>query len=262
MNEIKAGGLIMDRIEKSIEKYKELFGNGVPAAYAADPEFQDILSRFIFGEVFYQGNLDEKQRELITLVVLATNQTFPQLKAHVGAALNVGLTPVEIKEAVYQCAPYIGFPKTLNAIHEVNEVFKAKNIALPIESQQQVNEETRFDKGLSVQGEIFGEVIAKMRETAPANQKHIQDYLSAFCFGDFYTRKGLDLKTRELLTLCIVSSLGGAEGQVKAHVQGNKNVGNDKETLITAITHCLPYMGFPRTLNALNCINEVIPENE
>lgn len=250
----------MDRIEKSKEKYKQLFGNGVPAAYATDPEFQDILSRFIFGEVFYQGNLDDKQRELITLVVLATNQTFPQFKAHVEAALNVGLTPVEIKEAIYQCAPYIGFPKTLNAIHEMNGVFEAKNIALPIESQQQADEETRFDKGLSVQVEIFGEVIAKMRETAPANQKHMQDYLSAFCFGDFYTRKGLDLKTRELLTFCIVSSLGGAEGQVKSHVQGNKNVGNDKETLITAITHCLPYMGFPRTLNALNCINEVIPE--
>ncbi|MBT2722601.1 carboxymuconolactone decarboxylase family protein [Bacillus sp. ISL-46] len=252
----------MDRVEKSKEKYKQLFGNGVSAAYATDPDFQDILSRFIFGEVFYQGNLDDKQRELITLVVLATNQTLPQLKGHVGAALNVGLTPVDIKEAVYQCAPYIGFPKTLNAINEVNEVFKAKNIALPIESQQQVDEETRFDKGLSVQVEIFGEVIAKMREAAPSNLKHIQDYLSAFCFGDFYTRGGLDLKTRELLTLCIVSSLGGAEAQVKAHVQGNLNVGNDKETIITAITHCLPYMGFPRTLNALNCINEIIPEKE
>ena len=198
---------------------------------------------------------------MITLVVLATNQTLPQLKAHVSAALNVGLTPVEIKEAVYQCAPYIGFPKTLNAINEVNEVFKAKNIALPIESQNTVDEDNRFDKGLAVQVEIFGDVIAKMRENAPANQKHMQDYLSAFCFGDFYTRGGLDLKTRELLTLCIVSSLGGAEGQVKAHVQGNKNVGNDKETLITAITHCLPYMGFPRTLNALACVNEMLPEN-
>ncbi|MEH7743643.1 carboxymuconolactone decarboxylase family protein [Neobacillus drentensis] len=251
----------MDRIEKSKEKYKQLFGNGVPAVYAADPDCQDILSRFIFGEVFYQGNLDDRQRELITLVVLTTNQTLPQLKAHVGAALNVGLTPVEIKEAVYQCAPYIGFPKTLNAISEVNEVFKAKNIPLPIESQKTVEEENRFDKGLSVQVEIFGEIIAKMQEATPSNQKHIQEYLSAFCFGDFYTRGGLDLKTRELLTLCIVSSLGGAEGQVKAHVQGNLNVGNDKETLITAITHCLPYMGFPRTLNALACINEIIPEN-
>ena len=251
----------MYRIQKSKEKYKLLFGNGVPAEYATDPDFQDILRRFIFGEVFYQGNLDDKQRELITLVVLATSQTLPQLKAHVVAALNAQLTPVEIKEAVYQCAPYIRFPKTLNAIHEVNEVFKSKNIALPIESQKQVNEENRFEKGLSVQVEIFGDIIPKMQASVPSNQKHIQEYLSAFCFGDFYTRGGLDLKTRELLTLCKVSSLGGAEGQVKAHAQGNLNVGNDKETLITAITHCLPYMGFPRTLNALACINEIIPEN-
>ncbi|MBV6737661.1 carboxymuconolactone decarboxylase family protein [Priestia megaterium] len=251
----------MDRVEKSKEKFKQLFGDGVPATYATDPGFQDILSHFIFGEVFYQGNMDDKQRELITLVVLATNQTLPQLKAHVSTALNVGLTPVEIKEAVYQCAPYIGFPKTLNAINEVNEVFKAKNIALPIESQKTVDEDNRFQKGLAVQVEIFGDVIKKMHESAPANQKHIQEYLSAFCFGDFYTRSGLDLKTRELLTLCIISALGGAEGQVKAHVQGNLNVGNDKEILITAITHCLPYMGFPRTLNALACVNEIIPEN-
>lgn len=251
----------MDRVEKSQEKFKQLFGEGITAAHATDPDFQDILSHFIFGEVFYQGNLDDKMRELITLVVLATNQTLPQLNAHVHAALNVGLTSVEIKEAVYQCAPYIGFPKTLNAINEVNEVFKAKNIALPIESQKTVDEENRFDKGLAVQVKIFGDVIKKMQESAPSNQKHIQEYLSTFCFGDLYTRGGLDLKTRELLTLCIITALGGAEGQVKAHVQGNKNVGNDKETLIAAITHCLPYMGFPRTLNALACVNEIIPEN-
>jgi len=251
----------MDRVEQSKEKYKQLFGDGVPAAFATDPDFQEILSRFIFGDVFYQGNLDDRQRELITLVVLSTNQTMPQLKAHVGAALNVGLTPVEIKEAVYQCAPYIGFPKTLNAINEVNDVFKTKTILLPIESQKTVDEENRYHNGLAVQVEIFGDAIKKMQDSAPANQKHIQDYLSAFCFGDFYTRGALDLKTRELLTLCILSALGGADSQVKAHVQGNKNVGNDKETLISAITHCLPYMGFPRTLNALSFINEIIPEN-
>ncbi|MNW43639.1 Carboxymuconolactone decarboxylase family protein [compost metagenome] len=144
-------GECMNRIEKNQETYKKLFGDGVPAAYATDPDFQDILSRFIFGEVFYQGELDDKQRELITLVVLATNQTLPQLKAHTQAALNVGLTPVEIKEAIYQCAPYLGFPKTLNAIAEINEVFKGKNIVLPLESQKQVEEENRLDKGLAVQ---------------------------------------------------------------------------------------------------------------
>ena len=251
----------MNRIEKSTKKHTQLFGEGTGGVRATDPGFQDIMSYFIFGEVFYQGNLDDKMRELITLVVLSVNQTLPQLKAHVAAALNIGLTPIEIKEAVYQCAPYIGFPKTLNALGEVNEVFTAKGIALPIESQQTTDEENRLEKGVAVQTAIFGDIITKMRTNAPANQAHIQDYLSAFCFGDFYTRDGLSLKTRELLTLCIVSALGGCESQVKAHVQGNKNVGNDKETIIAAITHCLPYMGFPRTLNALACINEIIPEN-
>lgn len=251
----------MNRVEKSEEKFKQLFGDKVPPTFSTDPDLQNIMSRFIFGEVFYQGNLDDKMRELITLVVLTTNQTLPQLKAHIHAALNVGLTPVEMKEALYQSAPYIGFPKTLNAINEANEVFQENNIALPIASQMTVDEDNRFDKGQDVQVAIFGDVIEKMRESAPINQMHIQDYLSAFCFGDFYTRGGLDLKSRELLTLCIICALGGAEGQVKAHVQGNLNVGNDKKTLISAITHCLPYMGFPRTLNALACVNEVIPEN-
>lgn len=71
----------MNRIEKSQETYKRLFGEGVPAAYATDPELQDILSRFIFGEIFNQGALDDKQRELITLVVLVTNQTLPQAQS-------------------------------------------------------------------------------------------------------------------------------------------------------------------------------------
>lgn len=252
----------MNRTQKSKQKLKQLFGEEESEIHTTDPDLKDILNHFVFGEVFYQGDLNDKVRELITLAILTVNQTFPQLKAHVSAALNIGLTPVQIKEVVYQCAPYIGFPKALSAINEVNDVFKAKNIALPVNSQKTVNEETRFDKGLAVQVEIFGDVISKMRENAPAKQMHIQNYLSAFCFGDFYTRSGLDLKTRELLTLCIVSSLGGAENQVKAHVQGNKNVGNEKDTLIAAITHCLPYIGFPRTLNALSSINEIFPENK
>ena len=251
----------MDRIEKSRDKHMELFGKGTGGAGATDPDLQEIMTHFIFGEVFYQGSLSDKVRQLITLVVLTVNQTLPQLKAHVGAALNTGVTPVEIKEAVYQCAPYTGFPKVLNAINEVNEVFKAKNIPLPVKSQTTVDEENRLEKGVAVQTAIFGDIIAKMRQNAPANQQHIQHYLSACCFGDFYTRNGLDVTTSELLTLCIVSSIGGCESQVKAHVQGNKNVGTNKETMITAITHCLPYMGFPRTLNALACINEIIPEH-
>ena len=252
----------MNRVKLSTEKFEELFGKHVGPLAETDPDLQEMLNRFIFGEIFYHGNLTDKMRELITLVVLTTNQNPEQLKAHVFAALNVGVSPVEIKEAIYQCAPYLGFPKTINAIQQVNGVFETANVKLPVESEKQVTEETRFDEGLKVQKRIFGDVIDKMHQTAPENQKHIQNYLSAFCFGDIYTRGGLDLKSRELLTLCILSALGGCESQVKSHVYGNLSVGNDKNTMLEAITQCLPYMGFPRTLNAIACVNEVIPENK
>ncbi len=251
----------MNRIELSGKKFKELFGDVTSPAEATDPDFQEMLNRFIFGDVFSQGNIEDTTRELITLVVLTASQALDQVPAHVFAALNTGATPVEIKEALYQCAPYVGFPKTLNALSRANDVFEKAGIKLPVESQKQVSEETRFDEGLKVQKSIFGPIIDQMHANAPDNLKHIQNYLSAYCFGDIYTRSGLDLKTRELLTLCILISLGGCESQVKSHIMGNKSVGNSRETLISAITQCLPYTGFPRTLNALTCLNEVLPED-
>lgn len=72
------------------------------------------------------GDLDRPTRELITCTVLSVMQTLPQLKAHAAAALQVGVKPIELREAVYQCAPFIGFPKTLNAIGVINEVFREK----------------------------------------------------------------------------------------------------------------------------------------
>ena len=83
------------------------------------------------------------------------------------------------------------------------------------------------------------------------------DYLSSWCFGDTYTRRGQDLKMRELLTFAAISALGGCESQVKSHVQGNLNVGNSKQMLIDTLAQMLPFIGFPRTLNALACVNAV-----
>ena len=128
--------------------------------------------------------------------------------------------------------------------------------SLPTPPQGSVTEEDRLEKGLDVQRRIFGrEHIDAMRAAAPAETKHMQDFLSAHCFGDFYTRGALDLKTRELITFSAICALGGCEPQAKAHAAANVSVGNSRETLIEAATLLLPFMGFPRTLNALACID-------
>ncbi len=250
----------MDRVELSEKKMTELFGTTETALQANDPDFVEMQNRFIYGEVAYQGDLSDSLRELITLVVLTTSQTLEPVADHVKAALRVGTPAPEIKEAIYQCVPYIGFPKTAKALELVNNTFTEQGITLPVQSHKQVTEETRFDQGLQVQKSIFGEIIDQMHKNAPANLKHIQNYLSAFCFGDIYTRSGLNLQTREILTLCVLITLGGCESQVKSHIHGNVRVGNSKETLITVISMCIPYIGFPRTLNALSCLNEICAE--
>ena len=88
---------------------------------------------------------------------------------------------------------------------------------------------------------------------------HIQDLLSANCFGDHFTRTGIDVKTRESLTFSILVSLGGCEGPVKGHVAANQNVGNDRAVLLDVITQLFPFIGYPRTLNALRDLNEAAP---
>ena len=132
-------------------------------------------------------------------------------------------------------------------------------MALPLESQSTTTAETRQDKGLAVQTEIVGSRISDMYNNSPKDLLHIQEYLSANCFGDFLTRTGLHLKTREMVTLSFLIAMGGTESQIKGHIQGNANVGNDRQTLINLMTHLIPYVGYPRTLNAINCLNEILP---
>ncbi len=100
-------------------------------------------------------------------------------------------------------------------------------------------------------------LVESLYTSAPHDQVHIQHYLSANCFGDHYTRTGIDVPTRELLTLSMLVALGGCEAQVKVHVAANPNVGNSRARLIDVLTQLLPFIGYPRTLNALRVVDEV-----
>ena len=237
------GVKVMDRVRLAEKNRQKFLGDYQSLLTRTDPDLIAMKERLVYGEIVERGTLNDHQRMLVTLVALAASRTLEEMKIQTEAALRVGLSPVEIKEALYQCAPYIGFPGTESALRLVNEAFVEKGIPLPVESQATVTEESRFRDGLTAQKAIM------------------VNCLSAFCFGDFYTRKSLDLKTRELLTFSIVSALGGCEAQVKAHVQGNANMGNTRQNLIDALAQMLPYIGFPRTLNALGCVNAVMQDS-
>ena len=255
----------MDRIETCKQNYTALFGGEALTGQGTDPEMMDILQKFIFGEVFQTGNLTLQQREMITCITLATIQTLPQLKAHAGAALNVGVKPEELREVIYLTAPFIGFPKMLNAIATVNEVFKERGINLPLEPQGTVTEANRHETGKAIQDKLYPGGISSVMEGIPGNMgKNVEQFLTDYFFGEIYSRGTLDLKTRELLGYCVLTALE-AESQLQSHYHGNINVGNTPETLTAAVIQCLPYIGFPAAIKALRIIKQeyarTTPEN-
>jgi len=243
------------------KNHEALFPNHQSTLKVTDPELIEVFDNFAFDDVLQYGTLDTKTRLMVILAAMIACQAVSEYKVMLNVALNEGVTPIKVKEILYQSVPYVGMAKVFDFLHATNDVFTSQGIPLPLEGQSTTSPETRNAQGLAVQKSIFGEMIDRMYEESPADQLHIQHYLSANCFGDYYTRTGLDIKMRELLTFAMLLSLGGCEPQLIGHIQGNVNVGNGKEVLLSTTTQLLPYVGYPRILNAIRCINEVIPES-
>lgn len=218
-----------------------------------DPEFFERFEHFAFDEVVNEDGqqLDAPTRFLAILATLigcggtdAYNELLPK-------ALDNGVTPVMVKECVYQAADYLGYGRMLPFLKATNAVFEQLGISMPLPAQSTTTMDDRLEKGVAAQVTIFGEGMNEAWK-----KSHINRWLADNCFGDYYTRTGLDLKQREMITFCFIMAQGGCEPQLTAHAKGNMNIGNDKAFLTRVVSQCLPYIGYPRSLNAISCINK------
>lgn len=225
--------------------------------YKTDPEFMERFAHFAFEEVVNEEGqtLDEVTRHTAILAALLGCQGIDEFRLELPRALDAGVTPVMAKEVIYQAVDYLGIGRVLPFLDAANEILTSRGVSLPLEGQAATTMEDRLEKGAAAQAEIFGEA---MKEAWKAG--HINRWLAANCFGDYYTRTGLDLKQREMITFCFLAAQGGCEPQLTAHARGNLNLGNDKDFLIRVVSQCLPYIGYPRSLNAISCVNKAASE--
>ncbi len=222
--------------------------------YQTDKEFLDFFDEFAFNEVANEetAQLDPKTKYLAVLASLLGTSSFDYFKVIVPKALEAGLTPVQVKEVIYQAAAYLGMGRAYPFITAANEVFESLNIELPLESQSTTTKETRLEKGVECQVKIFGPNMKDFYKASAMNR-----FLAGNCFGDYYTRGGLNLQERELITFFFLIAQGDAESQVTAHTYGNMSQGNGKDVLLKAIIQCVPFIGYPRSLNAIAIVNKV-----
>lgn len=221
--------------------------------YRTDPEFAERFEHFAFNEVVNEENqqLVPSTRYMAILATLIGCSGVDAYKEMLPKALENGINPITAKEIVYQATDYLGYGRMLPFLKVTNEILTERGIELPLDGQATTTLDDRLKKGIEAQAEIFGE---HMKEAWKAG--HINRWLAANCFGDYYTRNGLNLSERELITFCFLMAQGGCEPQLIAHAKGNMNMGNDKDFLIKVVSQCLPYIGYPRSLNALVCINK------
>ena len=221
--------------------------------HETDPEFMERFEHFAFEEVVNEPGqqLDDVTRHMAILAALMGCQGTEAFRLELPCALDAGVTPVMAKEIVYQAVDYLGIGRALPFLQLVNEALVSRGVKLPLEGQATTTMENRLEKGARAQADIFG---PNMLEAWKAG--HINRWLAANCFGDYYTRTGLTLAQREMITFCFLAAQGGCEPQLTAHAKGNMNLGNDREFLIRVVSQCLPYIGYPRSLNAVTCVNK------
>lgn len=112
-------------------------------------------------------------------------------------------------------------------------------------------EKTRFEYGMKQLQKIDGAggeaVIESLQDISPDLGK----YIIEFAFGDIYTRNGLNLQEREIITITSLLTAGGCEPQLRVHINGALNVGVTPEKIVETFLQCIPYTGFPKVLNAI-----------
>ena len=244
-------------ITENAKKYHEKMFPGYHSSFVeTDPEFIERFDNFAFDEVVNSDDLDDHTRMMAILAVLIGCQGIDEYRAMLPAALNFGVTPVEAKEMVYQAVAYLGIGRVFPFLHVVNETLTEHGVNLPLEGQSTTTTENRLHGGIRAQVDIFGEEMRDFWKSGPEESRHINLWLTDNCFGDYYTRTGLDYRQREMITFCFLAAQGGCEPQLTSHASANMRIGNDRSFLIKIISQCIPFIGYTRSLNALRCVNE------
>ena len=222
-----------------------------------DPAYWERFAHFALDEVVNEPGqqLDAVTRHMAILATLIGCGGVDAFRETLPAALDAGVTPIEAREIVYQATDYLGYGRTLPFLDVLNDGLRQHGVSLPLPDQTTTTLDDRLEKGVDAQAAIFGE---HMREAWKAG--HINRWLAANCFGDYYTRTGLNLRQREMITFCFLMAQGGCEPQLTAHARGNMNLGNDRDFLTRVVSQCLPYIGYPRSLNAIACIGKAAEE--
>lgn len=227
---------------------------GLDATRSPVPGLDDLLAEAVYAGIWGRPQLAQAERAICTLAVLSALQRLPALKSMVATALRLSLTPRNIVEVFVQAGLYAGFVTTDASVAVAQEVFQAAGLSLALEAPSDDSTEALERKGREVMAQLHG-------ARAPGNSVTAALYPTAirYGYGELWSRPGLNHRQRMLCALAAFTALG-LEGQLRKFAKSAGNLGLTREEVIEAVIQTAPYGGFPRALNGLAVISDVLAD--
>ncbi|WP_406690566.1 carboxymuconolactone decarboxylase family protein [Saccharopolyspora sp. ID03-671] len=266
MNESSSSSAQTDtRYERGLAVLGEMSGARGTAIVDALADIAPDLGRFVvewaYADIFDRPGLDLQERELATIGALAAlGDTAPQMNFHIDAALRVGVTPVEMVEALVHLVPFTGFPRALNAIGVARAVFADND--LTVDPVVMDDGRDRYERGVEnlirIDGQHGLDVVAFLKDISP----DLARYVVEFSFGDIYHRPWLSPQRKQLVTVAALTAFGDTAPQLAVHIGAALNVGLSPAQVVETLTQVTAYVGFPYVLNAISTAREVFEKRD
>lgn len=212
-----------------------------------------------YGAIWSRPGLALEDRMICALAALASIQRLPKLRRHVGAALDLGLTPRAILEVLVQIGIYAGFAASEEAVEVAAAEFAARDVAMPEEPASTDSLEALTERGRKLMEQLHGD-RARQGYAAPGNTVTGALYPLAiqYGYGEIWFRPGLDLRRRALVAVAAFTAL--KLDQVKKFGESALNLGLSRTEVIEAVIQTAPLSGFAPALNALGALSEALGE--
>ena len=234
---------------------QRLFGDddGAPAV------MRDLNAEVSYGAIWSRPGLALEDRMVCALAVLAAVQRLPKLRRHVGAALDLGLTPRAVVEVLLQIGIYAGFAASEEAVEAAAAEFAARQLAMPEEPTESESLEALSERGRKLMEQLHGD-RARQGYAAAGNPVTGAPYPLAiqYGYGEIWFRPGLALRQRALVAVAAFTAL--KLDQVRKFGQSALNIGLTRTEVIEAIIQTAPLTGFAPALNALGGLSDALKD--
>lgn len=233
-----------------------------------------IVFIFLFSNILntqaltrYDQSLTAKQKSLIAISVLTAKGDLTRLKTELNAGLDAGLSINEIKEAIVHLYAYCGFPRSIRGLQTFMEVLddrkgKGKIDETGADASPVIQDQGKYDRGKKVLGELTHAPQDRPLSGYGAFAPVIDTFLKEHLFADIFERDVLTYAQRELVTISVLSVIGGAEPMLRSHLAICLNVGLTPKQLTEFVDTIRLIVGQEEAITVKNILDEVLVNNK